>query len=242
MENLFKTNMIKLISIFILFVLMNVSCLTKINHNLFRFNSHHRQKLENFVFLLSILNKDEQSVPDSTASGFVFKKDKENIYIMTANHFCNPSQYFLSEDNNRTFAAFNKNEAREIEIEYYDKENDICVLKGKRRENDSFFDIKIARSMPNIGDKVYNVAAPKGISAPDVILLFDGYFGGCNNTYSGCLFTIPATFGSSGSAVYNSKGEVISIIVSSYQSFSNISMGPHVNMIEGINNYENLHR
>jgi S1-C subfamily serine protease len=242
MENLFKANATKLLSILILFVLMNASCLAKINHSVFKFNHQHKQKIENFVFLLSVIDSGEQSIPDSTASGFVFKKDKENIYIMTANHFCNPSHYFTDNNDNRTFAAFNKNEVRKIEVEYYDKKNDVCVLKGKTKEQDKFPNIKIAKSMPDIGDKIYNVAAPKGISAPNVVLLFDGYFGGCNDTYSGCLFTIPATFGSSGSAVYNDKEEVISIIVASYETFSNISIGPHVNMVKGIKEYENLHR
>ena len=60
-------------------------------------------------------------------------------------------------------------------------------------------------------------------------LMFDGNFAGCEELR--CVFTIPATFGSSGSAVYNEKGELISILVAAAVNFESVSMGPHVDAL-----------
>jgi glutathionyl-hydroquinone reductase len=50
-----------------------------------------------------------------------------------------------------------------------------------------------------------------------------GYSSGCDD-YE-CAFTIPATYGSSGSAVINEKGEIVSIISRAAISFSNYAIG-----------------
>jgi S1-C subfamily serine protease len=234
--------------IIIVFFLMNASCFAKFNANIFNFNYQHKSKLENFVLLMSVIDFKIETVPESTASGFVFKTYDDSIMVLTANHFCNPSHYGLEDEfismmeGERKITIFNNDIQRNATIEYYDKQNDICVLKAEKKKEDNFFKVKFANKMPNIGDKIYNVSAPHGIASPNVILLFDGYFGGCNITFNGCIFTIPASSGSSGSAVYNKKGELISIIVSSLVSFDNISMGPHVSMMKGISDYENFYR
>ena len=93
----------------------------------------------------------------------------------------------------------------------------------------NFEKIKLADDMPQIGEKVYNVAAPDGMASPNTKLMFDGYFSGCENSH--CVYTVPATFGSSGSAVYNKDGELISILVAAATRFENVSMGPHIKSI-----------
>ena len=80
--------------------------------------------------------------------------------------------------------------------------------------------------MPLIGENVINVAAPDGMASPNTRLMFDGKFSGCEG-YS-CVFTVPATFGSSGSAIYNKEGELVSLLVAAATNFENVSMGPHV--------------
>jgi len=84
--------------------------------------------------------------------------------------------------------------------------------------------------MPSIGEVVINVAAPDGMASPRTRLMFDGNFAGCEGI--NCVYTIPATFGSSGSAIYNSDGELISILVAAATNFENVSMGPHVSLIQ----------
>ena len=84
--------------------------------------------------------------------------------------------------------------------------------------------------MPLIGEKLTNVAAPDGMASPNTRLMFDGIFSGCEGL--NCVFTIPATFGSSGSAVYNENGELVSILVAASVNFENVSMGPHITTIQ----------
>jgi V8-like Glu-specific endopeptidase len=60
--------------------------------------------------------------------------------------------------------------------------------------------------------------------------MFDGNFAGCENFH--CIYAVPATFGSSGSAIYNQQGELISILVAAATNFENVSMGPHVYLIQ----------
>lgn len=250
MKKLFNlTNLRKFSILFLFFVIMNASCLAKINPRIFSFNSKHKEKIENFILLMSVIETEDQTIPESTASGFVYKTNEKEVLIITANHFCNPSHYGIVDDDflkvmsgKRVITGFNNDKQREAIVYFYDKENDICVLRAEKHENDKFFKVKFAKKMPKVGDKVYNVAAPQGVASPNVSLLFDGYFGGCNESFNGCLFTIPATGGSSGSAVYNTRGEVISIIISSLVSFDNIAMGPHLSYLKGIKEYESLYR
>lgn len=250
MKKLFNlTDLKKLFILLVFFIIMNASCIAKISHETFSFNAHHKEKIENFILLLSVIETEDQTIPESTASGFVYNIKKEEILIITANHFCNPSHYgitdseFLKEmGGKRIITGFNGDKKRLAIVYFFDKENDICVLKSEKYDSDRFFNIKFAKKMPRIGDKIYNVAAPQGVASSDVSLLFDGYFGGCSDDFDGCLFTIPATGGSSGSAIYNTRGEVISIIVASLVSFENIAMGPHLSKLHGIKEYESLHR
>lgn len=248
-----KKSISKLILYALLLTLFNMSCIVKYPeaYKNFNFNYSHKDKLQNFVLLISGLEFEDESFSESSASGFVFKTDENYIYIVTANHFCKPGKYeegISSKElkeigGKRIFFSYNKNYQRSVEVVKYDNENDICVMRGEKLPADTFAPVKLAKSMPKIGDTIYNVAAPSGIAAPSVVLLFDGYFGGCNETYNNsCIFTIPATMGSSGSAVYNKNGEVISIIVAALQNFNNISMGPNIIMLEGImeENYENI--
>ena len=106
-----------------------------------------------------------------------------------------------------------------------DVDQDLCMIVGLKQEHESFKSAKFAKKMPRIGEKIYNTGAPDGISGPSIRILLDGYFSGCNFSPANyCLYTIPATFGSSGSAVYNKKGEIISIIVAANPGFENISI------------------
>ena len=106
---------------------------------------------------------------------------------------------------------------------------DICLLQGLRFKDENFETTKIAKEMPLIGENVINVAAPDGMASPNTRLMFDGNFSGCEGF--SCVFTVPATFGSSGSAIYNKDGELISLLVAAATNFENVSMGPHVEML-----------
>ena len=56
----------------------------------------------------------------------------------------------------------------------------------------------------------YNLAAPAGFFAKDMIPIFQGRYSGLHGAHD--IYTIPATGGSSGSPIVNKKGELIGLI------------------------------
>jgi hypothetical protein len=201
------------------------------------FIEKHKSKLENFVFLVKeshdICIPDETEscpeipriVPIASASGVVLSSSSSHIFILTANHFCEdgPVEKIMGETKIRAFIG---ESSRITTVVTYSESADICLLQGLRFKDESFETTKIAKEMPLIGENVINVAAPDGMASPNTRLMFDGKFSGCEG-YS-CVFTVPATFGSSGSAIYNKEGELVSLLVAAATNFENVSMGPHV--------------
>ena len=204
------------------------------------FIEKHESKLENFVFLVKeshdICIPDEtESCPDlpkvvpiASASGVVLSSSSSHIFILTANHFCEdgPIEKIMGETKIRAFIG---ETSRITTVVTYSESADICLLQGLRFKGENFKTTKIAKEMPLIGENVINVAAPDGMASPNTRLMFSGKFSGCEG-YS-CVFTVPATFGSSGSALYNKEGELISLLVAAASNFENVSMGPHVEML-----------
>lgn len=240
MLNFFKT-FLKFILFFLIF---NLSCITAMKNKKNNiktspeFEKIHYQKLNNFIFFTSFLinNDNKEITPEANASGFVFKtKDNYNLLI-TAGHFCSPDAFFnesLQENIERKIIAVNKEEMIEAKILMSDVKNDICILSTTEKFNQKFDDLLIADKMPKIGEKIYSVSAPLGIYTQEIHIIFEGYFDGCSySTDSNCIFSIPAINGSSGSAIYNEKGELISIIDSTAKNFNNIAIGPNIYAIK----------
>ena len=205
------------------------------------FVEEHKEKLSNFVFLVkeshALCVPDGESkcddspivMPIASASGVVLSSSSSHIFILTANHFCETSdiEKMMGEIKIRAFIG---ESSRLVDTVTYSQKADLCLLQGLRFKEEIFSTTKIAKEMPSIGEKVINVAAPDGIASPNTRLMFEGNFAGCEGL--SCVYTIPATFGSSGSALYNKEGELISILVAAATNFENVSMGPHVNLVQ----------
>ena len=164
------------------------------------FEKEYEDQLNNFVFLMKIASFLDHTDLHSTASGMIISSTNSHVFILTAHHFC------VSEETDfvkTEILAHNNNLPRATHIVYTDEVNDICLLTGIKYKNEKFKNLKLAKKMPAIGNFVFNVSAPNSMGSPNTRLLFDGHFGGCEEI---CVYTIPATFGSSGSAVFNSKG------------------------------------
>ena len=197
------------------------------------YTKKYQSQLENFVFLVkeshdNCFPTSNQScviekiiTPLSSASGVVLSSSSSHIFVITANHFCENSisEKMMGETKIRIFIGGTSRLANII----------LCMLSALRFKDESFKTTKLASRMPLIGDKLINIAAPDGMASPNTRLMFNGNFAGCENL--SCVFTIPATFGSSGSAVYNEEGELVSLLVAAAVNFENVSMGPHIDTL-----------
>jgi|13_taG_2_1085334.scaffolds.fasta_scaffold02233_20 hypothetical protein len=125
---------------------------------------------------------------------------------------------------------FNGNKYNIISINNLDKIADICLV-----ETESVWGqvSKISQKDCSYGEKVYNISSSGGIYSPKSIPFRSGYFSGIhidksftkqNISNENNLYTIPALPGSSGSGVYNSKGEICGNINISYKR-SDVSFG-----------------
>tara|TARA_R110000824_G_scaffold357562_5_gene545097 strand:+ start:2879 stop:3655 length:777 start_codon:yes stop_codon:yes gene_type:complete len=175
---------------------------------------------------------------ESSASGVVFLQRDTKSYVLTAEHFCNATAAVESSlPYDRIISIIKlqdlKGRTWDSKILYYDSQKDLCLLETSMPIEKN---INFAYSMPSHGEKVFAISAPMGLYAKNVSLQFEGLFSGCDENQM-CFFTIPAIGGSSGSLVYDKKGNVISMIQMAVHNFHTLSMGVGIHDIrEFLNN------
>ena len=77
---------------------------------------------------------------------------------------------------------------------------------------------------PFKGERVYNVAAPMGIFYYDVVPLLEGFY--MSKLDRKACYSIPAMGGSSGSPIFNIRGDLVGMIHSVNIYFPVISVSP----------------
>lgn len=177
----------------------------------------------------------------SSASGAVVKKVRDTAYVLTAGHFCsNDSERIPQKDGKhavRAYGVYIQNYLMPARVIKTDNINDLCLIlvKDPSIKRMSFKRIKVARSEPHVGEKIYTIAAPLGVYSPMSRHHFTGFYSGCEDYFSlnlnFCFYTIPATEGSSGSLVLNKDGQIVGMIQLALVGFENISMGIHQDQI-----------
>ena len=171
-------------------------------------------------------DSEEVLVMEGTASGVGILSRNDITYVLTADHFCHPGEfYFMSTVNDKIesdiWVTNDKGVTYIAEIVYSDAQKDLCLLSTKAYIKNN---ISLSGFKPEIGEKVYAVSAPYGIHEKGVSLHFEGIFSGCDEGDM-CYYTIPATGGSSGSLVFDSKGRIIGMIQMTTMGFKAISLG-----------------
>lgn len=186
-------------------------------------------------------DESEAQYEQSQASGIAFKTVSKKTYILTADHFCESyaDDSVSLENGDISFGSI-------LYVENYlghswpatviarDKPTDLCLVSTD--EMPPVKTIKLAKGMPKIGSDIYTVSEPLGIGPNGTALHFTGKFSGCD-TEGDCYYSIPATFGSSGSIVLNDKGEMVGMIQKAIIMLQVMSIGVGADDIEKFLNY-----
>ena len=219
---------------------------------------------ENFVFLKKLVHyneKDEKFCgPDdldinckyeeyATGSAIAIDYNKNSLKILTVFHVCGEetmealSLITKLENGEYLYPDF-KLKAYYYGLEYdahiidYDMDNDICLLQIDSEFAYKSKKIKVAKEKPSLGETLYTISAPLSMASKTTRFHFHGAFAGCDNEhltkFDFCYFSIPAAPGSSGSAVFNKYGEIVSLISITLGPFPEISAGPRPYYIEKI--------
>jgi len=163
----------------------------------------------------------------SAGSGVAVAQNKLGTYVVTAGHICEDSPY--PENSGLTSSskyeilnmAGEKNSAEVVTSALKDKDGvDICMLFAAGVYIEP---VKIAANKPKAGDKIYNLAAPYSIGQPGAVPILEGRYIGeiAKNTFA---YSVPAAPGSSGSGMFNTKGELVGVLYAVYWRFHNISL------------------
>jgi S1-C subfamily serine protease len=101
-----------------------------------------------------------------------------------------------------------------------DNDKDLCMLLPEEVFTSP---VPIADSEPKVGDIVYAIAAPFGISGENLSLIFNGFFSGTDKNKR--FYTIPTRPGSSGAAVLNEDWEVVGMLHTAFRDLESVGIG-----------------
>ncbi len=159
----------------------------------------------------------------STGSGYVVRVSDKGAWIVTAAHVCNGESGLLDSVDQTismqvTTITLKKYDAVVIKK---DQSIDACLLFAEGLTTGVEV-IPLAMKPPKRGEKVYNIAAPLGMFDYDMVPIFEGRYAGEEAGQD--IYALAATFGSSGSMILNSNGELVGMVHSVLKGFRHIAV------------------
>jgi len=159
-------------------------------------------------------------ITSSSGSGVVIKSLSSNTNVLTAGHVCElpPGDVHLLAAIDNEGTVHNAIEAK------LSKKPDLCLIKTSGKWGTP---VNLSKKELKYGDEIMSMAAPNGIFESKMVLLFDGRYAG-RTSESDEIFTIPCAPGSSGSAILDKNGEIVSIVHSASRNFQNMAVGSNI--------------
>ena len=167
---------------------------------------------------------------NSMASAFVIKVIPAGSYGITAGHVC---EINLPETNLPIIHTSVYTVTTLMGDEYKatvlvsDIKNDICLIYIKNLVDVPV--VKVSSVAPLPGDRVYNIAAPRGIYQPNMVPMFEGIYNGKASLYA--FYSLPASPGSSGPMIINEKGHLVGVLHSVYIKFPHVVLSARYDII-----------
>ena len=150
----------------------------------------------------------------SSASATIIQHGVDYTRLLTAGHACAVSEI----GDTVTIVEDFKGGKHIVTAQVYSESPDLCLLETEEVWGVPLY---ISLEKPKHGDRVWNMAAPSGMFAPGMLLIFDGYYSGRKEDSD--YYTVPAAPGSSGSSILNYHGDIIGIIHSAILKFPNLA-------------------
>lgn len=190
--------------------------------------------VKSFVKIQTIVtNEAGGMLAFSSASGFLVSKRT----LVTANHFCDTDdiqKHFFDKgmvvDVGFILTTFS-GEVYEADVIKTDPKKDLCLMgvPGLIEKSDSE-PVRLASRAPMIGEEVFNIAAPLGLFSHEMALIFHGFYSGDMHSpiTDGIVsvYSIPIKHGSSGSGIFNARGELIGVVFSGLEDLENVGFSP----------------
>lgn len=176
---------------------------------------------ESSVFVACVGDNCRLGTQQSSGSGYIVATYPGRAIGVTAGHICSDegTQVVAKDIKVSSLNGLMHN----TEILYSNMDIDICVLKIYGYKGPY---LNMSPTPPELGDKVYSIAAPMGIFTKGMAPVFDGYYSGRHAVYNVDAYTIPTQGGSSGAPIFNEDGELVGMTIARFIGFESLTLSP----------------
>ena len=212
------------------FLFLNCCTVSRVNSKTITPPSKSFVKILHTIKIVSCKDNKDKNCPIGqyykSGSGMAIDLDRKLMTVVTAGHVCDSQPSALVDKYVQTIKVLdyrgNTHQAWVLNKSFIDYagSGDHCMLWVPTLEVKK---VKISTKKPEIGERLRYMGAPLGVYHFPSVAIFEGIFSG-NIDASSALVTFPATGGASGSAVLNSKNEIVGILFASTPKFQHLTL------------------